>query len=121
MFRTILSVSAALAYFTRVQHYLLLESCTDYRLSLNKRNHRLGEGDEKGDAVIVILGATFGWFPRKPEILSNIAVNIRKASFTFVVRLVGLGKSTLLRAILGEVLLRAGSIRANLGNIALIS
>lgn len=121
VFRTIPSVSAALACFARVQHYLLSESCNDYRLPLNERNHRPGQGDEKGDTVIAISGATFGWFPGKPESLSNIAVNIRRASFTFVVGPVGSGKSTLLRAILGEVPLRAGSIHTDLGNIALVS
>ncbi|KAL6228992.1 hypothetical protein BDW75DRAFT_246137 [Aspergillus navahoensis] len=121
VFRTIPFVSAALACFARVQYYLLSESCNDYRLPLNERNHRPGEGDGKGDTVVAISGATFGWFPGKPESLSNIAVNIRRASFTFVVGPVGSGKSTLLRAILGEVPLRAGSIHADLGNIALVS
>src|SRR4051812_4375464 len=34
VFRTIPFVSAALACFSRIQNYLLSESCTDYRLPL---------------------------------------------------------------------------------------
>ncbi|KAL3489938.1 P-loop containing nucleoside triphosphate hydrolase protein [Aspergillus germanicus] len=57
---------------------------------------------------------------RKPSILNDITLNIRKSCFTFVVGPVGSGKSTLIRAILGEVPLRSGSIHADLGNIAFV-
>ncbi|KAI1836441.1 hypothetical protein DTO006G1_2650 [Penicillium roqueforti] len=72
--------------------------------------------DEKGDTLVAISGANFGWVPGKPDILNDITVGIRR--FTFVVGPVGSGKSTLMRAILGEVPLQAGSIHADPGNIA---
>jgi ABC-type multidrug transport system fused ATPase/permease subunit len=120
MFRTIPFVSAALACFSRIQNYLLSESCTDYRLPLSERDHHPSQDDEKGDTLMAISGASFGWVPGKPDILNDITVNIRRSCFTFVVGPVGSGKSTLMRAILGEVPLRAGSIHADPGNIAFV-
>lgn len=119
-FRTISFVSAALACFSRIQDNLLSESCTDYRRPLKERNHHPSQDDEKGDTLVAISGASFGWVPGKPDILKDITVNIRRSCFTFVVGPVGSGKSTLMRAILGEVPLRAGSIHADPGNIAFV-
>ncbi|KAL4876404.1 P-loop containing nucleoside triphosphate hydrolase protein [Aspergillus karnatakaensis] len=116
MFRTIPMVSAALACFARVQQYLLSKGSTDFRLPLSEHNRR----DDHRDIIVAISGASFGWAPGKPETLSNITVNIRRSSFTFVIGPVGSGKTTLLRALLGEVSLRAGSIHADLDNIALV-
>lgn len=120
MFRTIPFVSAALACFSRIQNYLLSESCTDYRLPLSERDHHSSQANEKGDTLVAISGASLGWVPGKPDILNGITVNIRRSCFTFVVGPVGSGKSTLMRAILGEVPLRAGSIHADPGNIAFV-
>ncbi|KAL4781147.1 P-loop containing nucleoside triphosphate hydrolase protein [Aspergillus varians] len=120
VFRTIPFVSAALACFSRIQAYLLSESCTDYRLPLTQPGHNLGPDHEKGDTLVAILRASFGWVPGQPDILNDITLNIRKSCFTFVVGPVGSGKSTLIRAILGEVPVRSGSIHADLGNIAFV-
>ena len=120
VFRTIPFVSAALACFSRIQNYLLSESCTDYRLPLSERDYHPSQGDERGDTLVAISGASFGWVPGKPDILKAITVDIRRSCFTFIVGLVGSGKSTLMRAILGEVPLRAGSIHAGPGNIAFV-
>ena len=120
VFRTIPFVSAALACFSRIQNYLLSESCTDYRLPLSERDHHPSQDNEKGETLVAISGASFGWVPGKPDILNDITVNIRRSCFTFVVGPVGSGKSTLMRAILGEVPLRAGSIHADPGNIAFV-
>jgi ABC-type multidrug transport system fused ATPase/permease subunit len=120
MFRTIPFVSGSLACFSRIQNYLLSESCTDYRLPLSERDHHPSQDDEKGDTLMAISGVSFGWVPGKPDILNDITVNIRRSCFTFVVGPVGSGKSTFMRAILGEVPLRAGSIYADPGNIAFV-
>ncbi|KAJ5968505.1 ABC transporter integral membrane type 1 [Penicillium viridicatum] len=120
MFRTIPFVSAALACFSRIQDYILSESRTDYRLPLSERDHYLSQDDEKGDTLVAISEASFGWVPGKPDILNDITVNIRRSCFTFVVGPVGSGKSTFIQAILGEVPLRAGSIYADPGNIAFV-
>lgn len=120
VFRTIPFVSAALACFSRIQTYLLSESCTDYRLPLSERDHHPSQDGKKGDTLVAISGANFGWVPGKPDILNDITVNIRRSCFTFIVGPVGSGKSTLIRAILGEVPLRAGSIYADPGRIAFV-
>ncbi|CEL03679.1 hypothetical protein ASPCAL04825 [Aspergillus calidoustus] len=116
VFRTIPYVSAALACFSRIQAYLLSEGCTDCRLPLNQAGHTY----EKGDTLMALSSASFGWVPGKPDILNDITLNIRKSCFTFVVGPVGSGKSTLIRAILGEVPLRSGSIHGDLGNVAFV-
>jgi ABC-type multidrug transport system fused ATPase/permease subunit len=120
VFRTIPFVSAALACFSRIQTYLMSESCADYRMPLSQRDHHPSPDNDKGDTLVAISGASFGWVPGKPDILHDITINIRRSRFTFVVGPVGSGKSTLMRAILGEVPLRAGSINANPGNIAFV-
>ncbi|KAJ5790163.1 ABC transporter integral membrane type 1 [Penicillium psychrosexuale] len=121
VFRTIPFVSAALACFSRIQTYLLSESCTDYKLPLSERDHHPSQDNEKGDTLVAISGASLGWVPGKPDILNDITVDIRRSCFTFVVGPVGSGKSILIRALLGEVPLRAGSIHADPGNIAFVS
>ncbi|KAL6232713.1 P-loop containing nucleoside triphosphate hydrolase protein [Aspergillus navahoensis] len=120
VFRTIPFVSAALACFSRIQNYLLSESCTDYRLPLSDRDHHPNPEDGNKDTLGAITGASFGWVHGKPDILKNITLNIRRSCFTFVVGPVGSGKSTLLRAMLGEVPPRAGRIHAYPGNIAFV-
>ncbi|WQF78674.1 Putative AAA+ ATPase domain, ABC transporter type 1, transmembrane domain-containing protein [Colletotrichum destructivum] len=120
VFRTIPFISAALACFSRIQNYLLSESYTDYRLPLTGRHRHPNQDDEKEDTLVAISGASFGWAPGKPDSLNGITVNIRRSCFTFVVGPVGSGKSTLMRAILGEVPLRAGSTHADPGNIAFV-
>ncbi|KAL3446335.1 P-loop containing nucleoside triphosphate hydrolase protein [Aspergillus insuetus] len=116
VFRTIPYVSAALACFSRIQAYLLSETCTDCRLPLNQAGHTY----QNGDTLMAISSASFGWVPGMPDILNDVTLNIRKSCFTFVVGPVGSGKSTLIRAILGEVPLRSGSIHADVGNVAFV-
>lgn len=120
VFRTIPFVSAALACFSRIQGYLLSESCTDYRVPLSERDYHPSLDDRHGDTLVAISAASFGWAPGNPGILNDIAVNIRRSRFTFIVGPVGSGKSTLMRAILGEVPLLAGSIHSDTGNIAFV-
>ncbi|KAF6823827.1 ABC multidrug transporter [Colletotrichum musicola] len=100
VFRTIPFISAALA------------------LPLSEQHHHPSQDDEKGDTLVAISGASFGWVPGMPDSLSGITVNIRRSCFTFVVGPVGSGKSTLMQAILGEIPLRTGSIHADPSNIA---
>lgn len=121
VFRTIPLISAALACFSRIQNYLLSESYTDYRRPLSEQDHHSSQDDEKEETLVSISGASFGWIPGKPAILDDITVHIRRSCFTFIIGPVGSGKSTLMRAILGEVPLQAGSIHANPGNVAFVS
>ncbi|CAG7955917.1 unnamed protein product [Penicillium olsonii] len=118
VFRTIPSVSAALACFSRIQNYLLSESCTDYRLPLGDLENLPSQNNEKGETLVAISEASFGWAADKPSILSDITLNIDGSCFTFIVGPVGSGKSALMRAIMGEVPLRTGSIHANPGHVA---
>lgn len=120
VFRTIPSVGAALACFTRIQDYLQTEICVDYRVPFNDQEVRLNQdlGDRK--SLVVLSKASFGWIPGKPDILSGVTVNVSRSCFTFIVGPVGSGKSTLMRAILGEVPLRAGSVHVHPGNMAFV-
>ncbi|CAG8388874.1 unnamed protein product [Penicillium salamii] len=120
VFRTIPFVSAALACFSRIQSYLVSETCTDFRLPFSEQDYSSGQETENKDLLVAISGACFGWTSGKPNILNSITVNIRRSCFTFVIGPVGSGKSTLMRAILGEVPIRMGSIHVEPGNIAFV-
>ncbi|CAG8920353.1 unnamed protein product [Penicillium salamii] len=120
VFRTIPFVSAALACFSRIQNYLVSEACTDFRLPLSEQDSHSVQEIENKDFLVATSAASFGWTSGMPNILNNITVNIRRSCFTFVIGPVGSGKSTLMRAILGEAPIRAGSIYADTGNIAFV-
>ncbi|KAF4625089.1 hypothetical protein G7Y89_g13080 [Cudoniella acicularis] len=142
--RTIPYVSAALACFGRIQNFLLSESCKDHRLPLNKsnpnedappdRSPRLATNSTPvelrdlerepilppGAPLVVISDASFGWTRGEPSILSNITITIRKSYFTFIIGNVGSGKSTLMKAMLGEIQPFKGSIYVGIRNIAFV-
>lgn len=63
-----------------------------------------------GDAVAVD-GGSFGYDPDKAALISAIQANIPRGKFTMVVGPVGCGKTTLLKALLGEVPALGGTIR----------
>ena len=121
VFRTIPSVGAALACFTRIQDYLQTESCIDYRVPLTDEEVHLCQDLGNRETLVVLSKASFGWVPEKPGILSDITVTIRRSCFTFIIGPVGSGKSTLMRAILGEVPLKAGSVHIHPGSMAFVA
>jgi ATP-binding cassette subfamily C (CFTR/MRP) protein 1 len=141
--RTIPLISTALACFDRIQNFLLSESYKDHRLPLNKSNssegasrdrsiifaennssvelnNLEGESNLPGAPLMVVSDASFGWTVEEPPILSNISCTIRKSHFTFIIGHVGSGKSTLMKAMLGEIRPSKGFIYTGARNIAFV-
>jgi ATP-binding cassette subfamily C (CFTR/MRP) protein 1 len=142
--RTIPMLSAALACFNRIQIFLLSDSREDRRLPLNRttltadvshdsssaleeRNTAIELHDIRGDShtppgvpMVVISNASFGWADGQAPVLQDISVSIRKTKTTFIIGNVGCGKSTLMKAMLGEIQPSKGSVYSGIRNVAYV-
>jgi ATP-binding cassette subfamily C (CFTR/MRP) protein 1 len=127
--------------FQRIQAFLEADSRVDSRASRVKDSHstdsswstkgphdlmekgdstqakRAARGSLDGIAVLVQDGA-FGYDTEKEPNLRNINAQVPAGKFTLVVGPVGCGKSTLMKAFLGEVNLMNGSIETSSPEIA---
>lgn len=129
--RTIPMVSAALACFDRIRNFLLSESCSDHRLPLNQcdiatRELQVPNEDQsrlhsEEAPLMAISTASFGWVNGESPILSNISCTIRKSQYTFIIGNVGSGKSTLMKAMLGEIKPSEGFVYTTARKIAYVS
>lgn len=141
--RTIPMISAALACFDRIQKFLTSADYEDCRLGINDQarrgvscenqtqpeNTRRIEVQElnketttsSSTPIMVISNASFGWAGMKDPILKDISLNIQKSQFTFIIGHVGSGKSTLMKAMLGETQPVAGSIHTGARDAAFVS
>ncbi|KAJ2988844.1 Canalicular multispecific organic anion transporter 2, partial [Globomyces sp. JEL0801] len=63
------------------------------------------------DVAVSIVDGTFAY--EEIEILKNIQLHVPKGSFTAVIGKVGRGKSTLLHALLGEIIKISGDVQVN--------
>ena len=62
-------------------------------------------------SVISISNACFGLTQSGDPILSNVSLQVKRASLNFVIGTVGSGKTTLLKGILGEIIQTSGSVQ----------
>ncbi|KAH7226497.1 P-loop containing nucleoside triphosphate hydrolase protein [Fusarium oxysporum] len=146
LIRTIPGMKASLACFDRMQGFLLSDSCKDHRLPLSVRDSRaqqetlnfgprafsqdrasielLDRSNEPsvaiGQPLMIVSDASFGWSKTEAPVLSNISFPIRKSHFTFVVGSVGSGKSTLMKALLGELQPYKGFVYTDARRIAFV-
>jgi ABC-type bacteriocin/lantibiotic exporter with double-glycine peptidase domain len=94
--------------------HTLQDNCREIQLQSLRREHpATSERD-------VISDASFGWNPNDQPTLRGISIAIRKCQFTFIIGGVGSGKSTLMKAMLGETLLLSGFIRSSTHNAAYV-
>lgn len=117
------NLASALACLDRIQAFLLREKREDYRTlvsrseagSFTTRDSALRPDDasEKPDKpdqpVIKVRGAEFGWKAGTP-IVKDVDMDIMPGELTLIVGPVASGKSTLLKALLGEARMFAGSL-----------
>ncbi|XP_059177504.1 multidrug resistance-associated protein 1-like isoform X2 [Physella acuta] len=61
--------------------------------------------------AIEITDGSFGWTSNSESILKNICLQVKKSSLVAVVGMVGSGKSSLLSAILGEMVVHSGRVK----------
>ncbi|KAK0618964.1 ATPase-like protein [Immersiella caudata] len=106
----------------RIQTLIESEPRIDFRESASSRTEqrqpeKKSDGGNRVSAVIKIAGGNFGWEPEKP-LLNDINLEIPPSRLTLVVGPIGVGKSTLCKALLGEspvfggrVVLSSGSSR----------
>ncbi|KAM0298499.1 hypothetical protein ACHAPM_008569 [Fusarium culmorum] len=131
MFEVILDMSAALGSFERIQKFLVQESRSDLRKINSSSDVRvsrqgetssielqmlrnptvpsIGESDTGGFAIEV-SNADISWSEERP-LLHDLTFTVGHDQLILLLGPVAVGKSTLLKAILGEVPLTAGTIR----------
>jgi ATP-binding cassette subfamily C (CFTR/MRP) protein 1 len=126
VFQSIPTFMAAVGCFQRIQKYLLTDTKSDHRLrirdfkdaesslklsgieeeSIEFQNMKpMAESSahqlQKMDAIVVRNGS-FGWKESHEPILRDISLTIKESDLTMIIGPVACGKSTLLKAILGE-------------------
>ncbi|KAK2755917.1 hypothetical protein FQN54_005713 [Arachnomyces sp. PD_36] len=120
VFQGIPQLIGAIACLQRIQKFLESEPRVDFRETILDAREKMQElRPEKAegspdqppiDFAITVQDGEFGWEPTK-MILSNINFSIPQSSFTIVCGPIACGKSTLCRALLGEVSFHQGSIK----------
>ncbi|KAF7558131.1 hypothetical protein G7Z17_g146 [Cylindrodendrum hubeiense] len=115
IFQSIPQVLSGLACLGRIQAFLECENREDFRqvladLRLNSEKTREDSASEVELAhPIVIKNGNFGWEEDKFA-LRDVNTQVPKSSLTIVVGPVGSGKSTLCKALLGEIPFSDGSV-----------
>lgn len=137
-------LSASLACFSRIQTFLLSASREDHRLSFKKGDavelvppetspsfqersvaielHDLRRNlvPAPGAPLMIISQASFGSKYNEVPILKDISLSVRKGHLTFIIGNVGSGKSTLMKAMLGETDPLEGSISSDIRTVAYV-
>ncbi|KAJ5752420.1 hypothetical protein N7520_009337 [Penicillium odoratum] len=113
IFQNIPEVISALACIGRIQAFMEREAREDFRqvAAFSEKTSEKGSLGSKllYDPEVDIENGSFGWEQDK-FILQDINAKIPKASLTLVVGPVGSGKSTLCKAILGEIPFHQGKV-----------
>ena len=115
LFAGIIDFVAALGCLDRINQYLVADSRVDHRnLITDDRLGGANSGLERNEPLpaVVVKHGTFSWAKEdngKPSI-EDINFNIPQSSLTFLIGPVASGKSTLLKAILGEITASSGEV-----------
>lgn len=135
-------IASGIACFGRIQTFLLLENRKDYRLFLEEYKAAMPHIDDNSSstdaielgkmdassrvatrtassttAVVEVETASFKT-KDDTEILHNISIKIPSSKLTVLIGRVGCGKSSLLKAILGEMYIASGSLVVRTQSIA---
>lgn len=103
IFREIPEVISGLACIGRIQAFMECETRQDFR--------KIAASFDKPspESEVVIENGSFGWEQDK-AVLQNINAKVPKSALTLVVGPVGAGKSTLCKALLGEIPFHQGQV-----------
>ncbi|KAK3935755.1 P-loop containing nucleoside triphosphate hydrolase protein [Diplogelasinospora grovesii] len=116
------NVSQALACLDRIQAFLLKEKRKDYRTLVSDSDAgsstTAAPNTDEDDAEkpkteqpwIKVRGGNFGWKKDAPAIIKDVDIDIMPGQLTLIVGPVASGKSTLLKALLGEAIMLSGSV-----------
>lgn len=102
------NTAASIGCFDRIQEFLLTESHHDSRLSMTLETSTTILDDD--DSVIRVEKATVKPALHTDFCLGNMTFSIPRGSFTVIVGPVGAGKTTMLKALLGEISCDSGTI-----------
>ncbi|KAJ5513392.1 hypothetical protein N7463_002944 [Penicillium fimorum] len=113
IFQSIPEVISGLACIGRIQAFLECETREDFRnvvSSFEKSSEKESINRElSSESEVIIENANFGWEENK-FVLEDINAKIPKSSLTLVVGPIGSGKSTLCKALLGEIPFHQGRV-----------
>lgn len=121
IFQAIPQLLAGLACLGRIQAYLECETRHDYRQVLanlrldsekdaaKKEDSSILPPDSTNPAVVEVQNGRFSW-TEDGFALQDVNIRVAKSSLTVIVGPVGSGKSTLCKALLGEVPFSGGSV-----------
>jgi ATP-binding cassette subfamily C (CFTR/MRP) protein 1 len=117
-FQRIPAFLSAIGCFQRIQDFLQTETKSDHRLMINSPTDTdsfqalEADGDnielqslrpaEMATDPIVVRNGTFGWSSSDEPVLRDISFSIKASGLTMIIGPVASGKSTLLKALLGE-------------------
>ncbi|KAH8589323.1 P-loop containing nucleoside triphosphate hydrolase protein [Bisporella sp. PMI_857] len=145
VFQSIPNFMAAINCFQRIQKYLETETKSDHRLKMQEllqdvsatseddRSMNLGDDIEligltpptqtahpvpQDQEVIGIRNGSFGWKPDEEPILRDINLSIKSSQLTMIIGAVASGKSTLLKALLGETTSTQGFVYVSSKEVA---
>lgn len=124
VFQTLAQLMGALACLERIQRFIESPARSDYRHmhGVTKGPVSMHDGDfEMGvmhsmanDFSIKVRNASFGWQEDR-DVLSNVNVTVAAAELTVVVGPVASGKTSLCKALLGEMPFAKGSVSLSSG------
>ncbi|KAM7204723.1 canalicular multispecific organic anion transporter 1 [Naviculisporaceae sp. PSN 640] len=125
MFQMIPPFLAALACFSRIQDFFEQDSRVDFRQTNlgsmssstdvdceQKSRSQEAKDNEERPAAMEIHGGSFGWSSEKSNV-KDVEIEIKRGHLTMVVGPVASGKSTLCKAILGEIPNSQGQVKVN--------
>lgn len=119
------TLAATAACFQRVQAYLLASDARDLRTLIRsgphtpptstEKTHPTGSGSSTSDLSspkcdIEFLNASVGATENSGDVLKGVSLSFKKSAFSIVLGPTGTGKTTFLRAILGEASFSPGSV-----------
>ncbi|PVH86961.1 putative ABC multidrug transporter [Cadophora sp. DSE1049] len=105
-------IAASFACLRRIREFLIREGRVDGRLfsiQSNGSNEKAGSQDPNQEVTIAVEDGNFAWTEQN-TVLKTINMRLLKSSITFVIGPNASGKSTLCRALLGEVPFARGCV-----------
>ncbi|KAI1662286.1 putative ABC multidrug transporter [Daldinia decipiens] len=112
LFQTLPQFVGALACLSRIQEFLEIKSRDDFRITFMESEdstEKPSVDESSALLAVTIKNGSFGWEPDK-MVLNNIDIEIPKSCLTMIVGPVASGKSSLCKALLGEMPYHRGTV-----------